>query len=177
MRRKLVWAAALLLVGVGVYGGVAVATPSQGVSNPSWSPVLGRFEGGIDARTKTDVDPGTATDYWKFDLDAKGATDVQVIENLVAPGGSFGWHTHPGPSLVIVRSGLLTVYHGSDCTHPEQYGPGSPLGSTFVDQGHDLHLVRNNGTVAVDSYVVSFLPAGFGRRIDAPNPDPSVCTN
>ncbi len=55
---------------------------------------------------------------------------------------------------------------------------GSPLGSTFVDQGHDLHMVRNNSTTDVaDVYVVSFVPAGFSRRIDEPNPNPTICPN
>jgi hypothetical protein len=177
MRRKLTWAVVLGLAGVALYGGVAVATPSVGVTNPAWSPVVGRFQTGIEARAKTDIDPGPARDFWKVDIRAKGATDVHVIENIIAPGGTFGWHSHPGPSLVIVKSGLLSVYHGDDCTSPEVYGPGSPLGSTFVDQGHDLHLVRNNTTAVDDVYVVSFVPAGFTRRIDQPNPSPGTCPN
>ena len=100
-----------------------------------------------------------------------------IFEKItIAPGGSFGWHSHPGPSLVIVKSGTLSVYHGPNCMM-EEYGPGSALGSTFVDQGHDLHLVRNNTTAVDDVYVVSFLPAGFARRIDEPNPNPAVCPN
>ena len=56
------------------------------------------------------------------------------------------------------------------------FGPGSANGSTFVDGGHDLHMVRNNSaTVTADVYVVSFVPAGFGRRIDEPNPNPGIC--
>jgi hypothetical protein len=146
------------------------------VSNPPWSPVVGRFQGGIDAKAKTDVDPGAATDFWKMHLSAKGATDVHIIENIIAPGGTFGWHSHPGPSLVIVKSGTLSVYHGPGCI-AEEFGPTSPLGSTFVDQGHDLHVVRNNTNVVDDVYVVSFVPAGFSRRVDALNPNPSVCPN
>ena len=109
-------------------------------------------------------------------ITAKGATDVHIVENIIAPSGTFGWHSHPGPSLVIVKAGTLSVYHGPRCTL-EEYGAGSPLGSTFVDQGHDLHLVRNDTTVVDDVYVVSFVPAGFPRRIDEPNPNPSVCPN
>jgi quercetin dioxygenase-like cupin family protein len=176
MRRTLIGALALGLLGVTVYGGVAVASPPAGVTNPSWSPVVGRFQDGIRAQTKTDVDPGVATDFWKVDISAKGATDVHIVENVIAAGGTFGWHSHPGPSLVIVKSGTLSVYHGPDCVAAE-YGPGSPLGSTFVDEGGDLHVVRNNTTGIDDVYVVSFVPAGFARRIDEPNPNPAVCPN
>jgi hypothetical protein len=177
MRRKIIWAAlALGLAGTAAYGGVAMATPPSGVTNPPWSPVVGRFQGGIQAEAKTAVVPSAAADFWKFKMSAKGPTDVHIIENIIAPGGSFGWHTHPGPSLVIVKTGTLSVYHGPSCTM-EDFGPGLPLGSTFVDQGHDLHLVRNNTAGVDDVYVVSFVPAGFTRRIDQPNPNPSVCPN
>jgi hypothetical protein len=165
------------LASVAAYGGIARATPPSGVTNPPWSPVIGNFAGGIDATAKTDTDPGNATDFWQLRISAKGSTDVHILENVIAPGGTFGWHSHPGPSLVIVKSGTLSVYHAPDCT-PEDFGPGSPNGSTFVDQGHDLHMVRNNSTTDIaDVFVVSFVPAGFGRRIDEPNPNPGSCPN
>ena len=175
MRSK--WVIVLLVgvLGAAVYGGIALATPSHGVTNPLL--VIGNFAGGIDATAKTDIDPGKATDFWQFRISAKGATDVHILENVIAPGGSFGWHSHPGPSLVTVKSGTLSVYQAPDCT-PQDFGPGLPNGSTFVDQGHDLHMVRNNSaTVVADVYVVSFVPAGFVRRIDEDNPNPSICPN
>jgi hypothetical protein len=176
MRSKWVLVLLVGVLGAGVYGGIALATPSHGVTNPLL--VIGNFADGIDATAKTDIDTGNATDFWQVRISAKGATDVHILENVIAPGGSFGWHSHPGPSLVTVKSGTLSVYHGSDCTTPEDFGPGSPNGSTFVDQGHDLHMVRNNSTTDVaDVYVVSFVPAGFARRIDEPNPNPSGCPN
>ena len=145
----------------------ALATPPSGVTTLVIG--TGRFDD-IDAKTKTGA--------WKADIKTKEASDLHVIQNTIIPGGTFGWHSHPGPSLVTVKSGTLSVYHGSDCTTPEDFGPGSPNGSTFVDQGHDLHMVRNNSTTDVaDVYVVSFVPAGFARRIDEPSPNPSTCPN
>ena len=99
-------------------------------------------------------------------MDTKGASDVYVLQNTIAPGGTFGWHSHPGPSLVIVKSGTATFYHGD---------PGCPkvvvrAGTGFVDNGHDLHVVRNEGTVDLVTVVVSLVPAGFARRIDEPSP-------
>ena len=116
MGRKLIWAFALGLAGSTAYTGVAMATPPSGVTNPPWSPVIGTFQSGIDAKAQTDVDPGAAKDFWKIRISAKGATDVHIIENIIAPGGTFGWHSHPGPSLVIVKSGTLSVYHAPDCS-------------------------------------------------------------
>ena len=162
-------AAALLVV-------PALATPPSGVSNPPWSPVIGRFND-IEATAKTDIDPGPATRFWRARININQATDVHIVENVIHPGGTFGWHSHPGPSLVVVKAGTLSVYHAPDCATPQDFGPASVLGSTFIDQGHDLHMVRNNGTVDADVYVVSFVPAGFSRRIDEPNPNPTICPN
>ena len=175
MRRILALAATALAVAAvtPLWVGRARATPPSGVTNPTWSPVVGRFDG-IHTVARTDVDPGAKKDFWKARIDVKGATDVHVLENIIAPDGTFGWHSHPGPSMVIVKSGTLSVYHAPDCMR-EDFGPGSPLGTTFVDGGHDTHMVRNNGTVTAEVYVVSIVPAGFDRRIDAPNPNPAFC--
>src|SRR3954453_13206803 len=119
--------------------GRAHATPPSGVTNPTWSPVIGRFAGGIHTTAKTDVDPGPKKDLWRARINVKGGTDVHILENIIAPNGTFGWHSHPGPSLVIVKSGRLSASAPPEC-NPMNYGPGSPLGSTFIDGGRDLHM-------------------------------------
>ena len=114
MKSKSLWALLAGLAAIAAYGGIALATPPSGVTNPPWSPVIGNFPDGIDATAKTDVNPGTANSFWQIRISAKGATDVHVLENIIAPGGTFGWHSHPGPSLVVVKSGTLSVYHDPD---------------------------------------------------------------
>ena len=174
MPRKLKWAFVIAIAGAAVYGGTVWATPPSGVVTTIIA--VGRFDD-IDAKVKTDIDPSHHKDFWKARITTKGLSDFHVLQNTIAPGGTFGWHSHPGPSLVIVQSGTLSAYHAPECT-PEDFGPTSTLGSTFVDEGHDLHMVRNNSTTDVaDVYVVSFVPAGFARRIDEPNPDVSICPN
>src|SRR3954464_6199917 len=171
MHRILALAATALAVAsvTPLWVGRAHATPPSGVTNPTWAPVIGRFAGGVHATAKTDVDPGPKKDFWRARINVKGATDVHILENIIAPNGTFGWHSHPGPSLVIVKSGTLSVYHAPECERMD-YGPGSPNGSTFIDGGHDFHMVRNNGTVTAEVYVVSIIPAGFDRRIHEPHP-------
>ena len=44
-----------------------------------------------------DIDVKVKTGDWKIKLDTKGTLDAGVSENRVAPGGHFGWHSHPGP--------------------------------------------------------------------------------
>ena len=156
--------AALASAGFVTYVSGALATSPQGVTTV----LLGtaRFDD-IDAVTRTDVNPGHARDLWKARITTNGATDVHMLQNTIAPGGTFGWHSHPGPSLVIVKSGTATFYEGDDPTCAPHV---VPTGSGFVDNGQDTHVVRNEGSVDLVTEVVSLVPAGFARRIDQPAP-------
>ena len=164
MKSKWVLVLLLGLLGAAVYGGVALATDPSGVIT---TPIgVGRFVN-IDSTTKTDIDPGAATDFWQARIDTKGASDLYVLQNTIAPGGTFGWHSHPGPSLVIVKSGTATFYMADDPTCSPHV---VPTGSGFVDNGHDTHVVRNEGSVDLVTVVASLIPAGMMRRIDEPSP-------
>jgi quercetin dioxygenase-like cupin family protein len=157
-------AAVAALVATALFVVPALATPPDKVVTSTFG--VGRFDD-INATTKTDINPGAATDFWQGRINTKGASDLYVLQNTIAPGGTFGWHSHPGPSLVIVKSGTATFYMADDPTcspHVVQAGSG------FVDNGHDTHVVRNEGSVDLVTVVVSLVPAGFTRRIDEPAP-------
>src|SRR5215211_2558516 len=99
----------------------AQATPPSGVTT---TPIAtGRFDA-IDTQIKTGA--------WKAKIKTKGASDLHVLQNTIAPGGTFGWHSHPGPSLVIVKSGTATFYKADD---PACAPHVVPTGSGFVDNG------------------------------------------
>ncbi len=102
-------------------------------------------------------------------MKTKGVSDVAVTENRVAPGGHFGWHSHPGPSLVIVKSGTSTFYRGDDpdCT-PHVY----PAGTAYVDPGGEVHIARNEGSTELVLLVTRLVPHGAAPRIDQP-PSPN----
>ena len=127
---------------------------------------MGRFTN-IDTNVKTDIDPGPAIEFWRARIKTKRSSDLYVLENTIPPGKTFGWHSHPGPSLVIVKSGTATFYLAADPTCTPHV---VPAGSGFVDQGHDVHVVRNQGSTDLVTVVVSLVPAGFARRIDEPSP-------
>jgi quercetin dioxygenase-like cupin family protein len=137
----------------------AFATPAIGVESTSLA--VGTFDG-LRAVSESD---GHAVD-----LRATGPTDVHILQNKIAPGGTFGWHSHPGPSIVVVQSGVLTLYRAEDSECRPQV---VPAGSGFVDQGGDIHVVRNEGDVEAVLYVTSIISRGAGRRIDAL--DPGIC--
>jgi len=153
---RLVVALAIAAVVAAVGAGVALATPGSGVTT---TPIAAGNLGPVNVNIKTGE--------WKLDLRTKGDTDASVVENRVAPGGAFGWHSHPGPSLIIVKSGTLTFYRGDDptCT-PQVY----QAGDAFVDAGEDVHMGRNEGTVDAVVITVRLIPHGAAPRIDQPAP-------
>jgi quercetin dioxygenase-like cupin family protein len=111
--------------------------------------------------------PGTRQP-WYLHINVRGDSDVYVTRHTFQPGQHTGWHTHPGPSLITVVAGELTVYEADslNCT-PIVYHTGE----SFTDIGcGDVHLVRNEGNVPAMDVAVQIVPAGAQRRIDADQP-------
>ncbi|MGH8224216.1 MAG: cupin domain-containing protein [Woeseiaceae bacterium] len=101
-------------------------------------------------------------------LSTKGSADFHVTINTVIPGGHSGWHTHPGPSFVVVKSGTATVYDGDD---PSCTPRIVEAGGWFTDPGGGhVHLVRNENSASLVLAAFQVVPAGAMRRIDSPNP-------
>jgi quercetin dioxygenase-like cupin family protein len=121
----------------------------------------------IATGTLSPVNVKIKTGDWKLDFRTKGDSDVIMTENVVAPGGSFGWHSHPGPSFSVVKSGTLSFYRGDDptCT-PVIYHAGDVL----IDPGNVVHIGRNEGSVDLVLEVTRLVPHGVPARIDEPNP-------
>jgi uncharacterized cupin superfamily protein len=169
MRRKLTWMALLgaAMVVTTLYTGNALATPPLGFVSTTLA--VGRF-GEIDVFNHMIPERGPDVEkpnvnIWLSLQKTKGLSDVYVQSNVWAPGGSSGWHTHPGHSLITVTAGTVTAYEGDDPNcKPTVYTQG--MG--FVDPGGDhVHLLRNEGAVEARTITVQLIPAGAARRIDA----------
>ena len=172
MKRRLTWGA-VLTAGIAAtalfQADVARGTPASGFVGTTIA--LGRF-GDIDVFNHF-LPPNTPQhkrfkNIWLSWQKTKGASDLYVQNNVWQPGGSTGWHTHPGHSLIIVTAGAVTAYEGDDpdCT-PTVYTQGMGL----VDPGgNHVHLLRNEGTTVASTVAVQLIPAGQPRRIDAADP-------
>ena len=98
-------------------------------------------------------------------LRAGKPTDLALVKATLDPGGYTGWHGHAGPSLVVVKTGTLTMYqpHSHWCS-VETFGPGKAF-----THPTDVHNFVNLGTEVVEFYIVYFLPAGASPApIDEP---------
>ena len=106
-------------------------------------------------------------DGYDVELKSHDNTDIAVANVTIAPGGHSGWHSHPGPVIVVVKTGTVTFYHGND---PTCTGTVHPAGTVFIEEGGDVGIARNEGAVEVSNFVTFFVPAGSPTRIDAANP-------
>jgi quercetin dioxygenase-like cupin family protein len=99
-------------------------------------------------------------------------TDVVTALN-VFPGktttavSSTGWHSHPGNTFVIVQSGAINLYKGSNPCHGRTY----TAGQAFVEVPEEIYDAVNLGTDAAMVYATfKNVPIGVSPRIDQPAP-------
>ena len=101
---------------------------------------------------------------WLLNTKVRGDSDLYVTQHTFQPGGQTGWHSHPGPSLITVIEGTLTVYHPG-CT-VETF----TAGQSFTDLGcGDIHNAVNEGATEAKDVAVQIVPHGAARRIDEPD--------
>lgn len=143
-------ALALTVLGavVTVAAGAALATPGSGVQ-PT-----------VFAR-------GTLEPRFKIKLqDSSKPGDVVVQRFIIVPGGQSGWHLHPGPAVVTVKSGHLTLDQ-EDCSTATY-----SAGQVAVEHTGHVHRVRNLGTTDLEFWVTFLdIPVGSAQRLE-PESDP-----
>ena len=149
--RKVIRIPLLALALVVVFSGTVLATPSSD------------FTAAPLARGTVSESVHFNTGEIKFQT--KGPVDFATNMVTIAPGGSSGWHFHPGVTLVSVASGSVIRYD-AHCT-----ATLFAAGSAFVESGDHPLLVVNNGAIPAVNIVTFIVPAGtVALRIDSPNP-------
>ena len=163
MRSKLVSAIVLVALSLSLYAGNVLATDPSGFVGVTVA--KGTF-GDIHSHVKSKT-----PQRWDEMIRTHGASDLYIQQNTWQPGGSTGWHTHPGPSFVIVTQGSVTVYEGEDktCT-PHVYTANTPNNSFIDAGGGDVHLIRNETRAVPMTMAVQLVPKDATRRVGADDP-------
>jgi quercetin dioxygenase-like cupin family protein len=139
-----------------VLAGIALATPGINVIS---APVHSR--GTHEGRLAVFSDA--------IHLKAKQGVDVDFVTQqiVIGPGGTTGWHSHPGPVLVTVKSGELTLVYADQSCEGKTYSAGQ----SFVDRGDEtIHTALNETPANVELWATYLVPGAPGTpfRIDAP---------
>jgi quercetin dioxygenase-like cupin family protein len=147
-----------LAAGLLVIAGGALATPGSGI--------LGAI---VHARG-TNADELNIHSAQGVKLKTKSPVDFVTQQITIAPGGTTGWHSHPGPVLVTVKSGALTLVYADD---PTCAGRTYTAGQSFVDRGAEtVHTALNRGMTPVEFWATYIVPGppGAAIRLDAADP-------
>jgi quercetin dioxygenase-like cupin family protein len=153
MKRVARWAtviAGLAVVVAGVTAAPGGATPPSGLTN-------------VPLALGTNDTDGT--------IPLQAGTDVAMAQITVNPGGSSGWHSHPGGAIIVIKEGSLTLFRsvGAKC----EINTFS-AGQAFVERPGEVDQVINTGTVPYVLFVTfPRVPHGAPARTD--EPDPETC--
>jgi quercetin dioxygenase-like cupin family protein len=145
---------AVLIGSVVALAGAALATPPTG------------FTTNVLARG-TVADLHARHDGIRVSSRHGASADVAVATVTIDPGGSSGWHHHPGIVLVVVRSGTVTFYD-KNC-RPDVH----QAGETFVESSDSPGLAKNTGSETAIVEATFIVPASTPPaplRIDDPQP-------
>jgi hypothetical protein len=162
---------ALASIGAAFYAGTVFATGSNGFAGHT---LANATYGDIFSHVNSKV-----TGHWNELIKTEGRSDLFVQENTWDPATcnpspcspTTGWHTHPGPSFVIVTQGSVTNYNGDDpdCT-PHVYTAGTEH-NAFIDPGDgSVHMIRDESGQIAKTIAVQLIPAGAMRRQDVDDP-------
>ena len=152
MRRAMLLVALAVTV-LAIVVGAALATPPKGTTpTPLTRATLGKFDAenqGIDVESE------------------RRSADAAIVKVVIEPGGSTGWHHHPGVALVAIKSGTVTEYDVKCEKTVLTAGEG------FVESNDEVHLVRNHRNIKAVLYVTFIVPTSTspeGLLIDDPEP-------
>ena len=101
---------------------------------------------------------------------ARQQTDVALVKAAIIPAGETGWHQHPGPSIVIVQAGSLTMRspHRRHCMEQQFVA-----GEMFEHPAGEHNFIA--GPTGVEFYVSYFVPAGSTPLL-TPTTQPAQCS-
>src|SRR5215213_5618065 len=120
-----------------VVGAALATTPKGVIPTPLTRATLGTFEAenqGIEVESQ------------------HTKADFALAKVVIEPGGTTGWHHHPGIALVSVNSGAVTEYD-KNC-HKSVY----KAGEGFFETNGEVHVVRNRGKANAVLYVTFIAP-------------------
>jgi quercetin dioxygenase-like cupin family protein len=118
--------------------------------------------------TRTELGRGTVSR--PYTVSGSDKSDVVVQSVQIEPGGTSGWHTHPGPELAIIKAGTLTFFDGKD----DKCAPKTETaGQAIVRPGH-VHMARNDTKETVE-IVTTYFDVPPGGAAAAPAARPKQC--
>ena len=104
-----------------------------------------------------------------IDIDRRHLSNVVSVRIDFRAGDTTGWHSHPGPVLVQVVSGAVTLRHAA---HGRCLSQVIRAGHGFFEAPGAVHVAENPRPAPAVLYATFVLPPGAGPEVSAPIPAP-----
>ncbi|MDQ3643042.1 MAG: hypothetical protein M3450_16640 [Actinomycetota bacterium] len=106
-------------------------------------------------------------------INTRRGTQVTTTRLSVAPGGHTPWHYHPGPHVVAVTVGTVTVYE-TDCTERGVFSAGGGFFDPGSAKPRHIHTLYNPGPATAEVVITDFRDDGRVLTVPA-DPQPTDC--
>jgi quercetin dioxygenase-like cupin family protein len=104
-----------------------------------------------------------------IDIDRRHSSNVVSVRIDFRAGDTTGWHSHPGPVLVQVVSGAVTLRHAA---HGRCLSRVVRAGHGFFETPGAVHVAENRRPDPAVLYATFILPPKAGPEVSAPIPAP-----
>ena len=161
-KRRLTSAAGIGAVVV-LVAGVALATPGSGTS----ATLVARAAFADHVDLKLSIQDGH---QGRDTIHVRNAADTVMQQIQFGPAGVSGWHSHPGPAVILIKSGQLTFYSEDD---RECRGRTFSAGQAFIEPPGLVHFAHNPSLTEIAEVGVTYVdvpPDLASPRIDEPAP-------
>jgi hypothetical protein len=120
----------------------------------------------VDFREKVVVDDS-------IHINMRRGTEVTTTRLVVLPGGHTPWHYHPGPHVVAVTDGNVTVYE-TDCSVRGQFAAGGGFYDPGTSKPRLIHTLYNPGSAPAEVIITDFREPGLALTVPV-DPQPADC--
>jgi quercetin dioxygenase-like cupin family protein len=161
--KRLLMSAAVIAAVVALVARVALATPGLGVT-PT---VVARAAFADHVDLKLSIRDG---DHGRDNIQVRNAADTVMQQIQFGPDAITGWHSHPGPAIILIKSGQLTFYSEDD---RKCKGRTLSAGQAFIEPPGLVHFARNPSMTETTEVAVTYfdVPGNLASpRIDEPAP-------
>lgn len=137
---------AIVAAGIALLAGVVLATPGSGAS----ATVVARAAFADHVDLKLSIRDGH---QGRENIHVRNAADTVMQQIQFGPDAFSGWHSHPGPAIILIKSGQLTFYSEDDRNCK---GRTLSAGQAFIEPPGLVHFAHNPSLTEITEVGVTY---------------------
>ena len=138
----------------------------------SWAGVAGAHTAPTSSGINVDFRQTVVVDD-PIHINMRRGTEVTTTRLDVLPGGHTPWHYHPGPHVVAVTVGKVTVLE-TDCVPRGEFSAGQGFFDPGTAKPRHIHTLYNPGLDPAQVIITDFREPGAALTVPV-DPQPADC--